>query len=69
MGRATIVVVDCGGGGTSVAPVIDGYVLRKPIQRSHRGGDWTTDQVGQFLTKQVPAIFGSFNAYPYPALV
>ena len=52
VGRSTSMVVDCGGGGTSVVPVLDGYVLNKPIQRSHRGGEWLTEQVHNFLGKQ-----------------
>lgn len=35
-----------------MVPVLDGYVLNKPIQRSHRGGEWLTEQVHNFLGKQ-----------------
>lgn len=42
-GRATSVVVDSGGGSTTVAPVHDGYVLQKAVLSSPVGGDLLTD--------------------------
>ncbi|XVF47470.1 hypothetical protein PTKIN_Ptkin03bG0111200 [Pterospermum kingtungense] len=42
-GRATSVVVDCGGGSTTVAPVHDGYVLQKAVSSSPIGGEFLTD--------------------------
>ena len=51
-GRASALVVDCGGGSTSVVPVVDGYVLRTPIMRSSRGGEWLDDQVREVVEKQ-----------------
>ncbi|KAL3699170.1 hypothetical protein R1sor_017192 [Riccia sorocarpa] len=42
-GRATSLVVDCGGGSTTVAAVHDGYVLQKAIVRSPIGGEFLTD--------------------------
>eukprot|EP00246_Nothoceros_aenigmaticus_P013262 TRINITY_DN4491_c0_g1_i1.p1 TRINITY_DN4491_c0_g1~~TRINITY_DN4491_c0_g1_i1.p1 ORF type:complete len:443 (-),score=90.27 TRINITY_DN4491_c0_g1_i1:228-1556(-) len=42
-GRATSLVVDCGGGSTTVAAVHDGYVLQKAIVRSPVGGEVLTD--------------------------
>ncbi|KAJ7531091.1 hypothetical protein O6H91_14G031900 [Diphasiastrum complanatum] len=42
-GRATSLVVDCGGGSTTVAAVHDGYVLNKAIVRSPIGGEVLTD--------------------------
>ncbi|KAI6683368.1 hypothetical protein NL676_029281 [Syzygium grande] len=42
-GRATSLVVDCGGGSTTVAPVHDGYVLQKAVATSPIGGDFLTD--------------------------
>jgi len=42
-GRSTSLVVDCGGGSTTVAAVHDGYVLQKAIVRSAIGGDVLTD--------------------------
>jgi len=47
-GRSTALVVDCGGGGCSVTPVLDGFVLRQPAKRTPRGGEWITDQVVNF---------------------
>lgn len=42
-GRATSVVVDSGGGSTTVAPVHDGYVLQKAVLSSPVGGELLTD--------------------------
>ncbi|KAJ8431718.1 hypothetical protein Cgig2_028500 [Carnegiea gigantea] len=42
-GRATSLVVDCGGGSTTVAPVHDGYVLQKAVLSSPIGGEFLTD--------------------------
>ncbi|CAM8977114.1 unnamed protein product [Rhodiola kirilowii] len=42
-GRATSLVVDCGGGSTTVAPVQDGYVLQKGVVSSPIGGEFLTD--------------------------
>ncbi|XP_062158095.1 actin-related protein 4 isoform X2 [Alnus glutinosa] len=42
-GRATSLVVDCGGGSTTVAPVHDGYVLQKAVASSAIGGDYLSD--------------------------
>ncbi|XP_021278805.1 actin-related protein 4 [Herrania umbratica] len=42
-GRATSVVVDSGGGSTTVAPVHDGYVLQKAVSSSPIGGEFLTD--------------------------
>ncbi|KAM1256938.1 hypothetical protein EV1_030734 [Malus domestica] len=42
-GRATSLVVDGGGGSTTVAPVHDGYVLQKAVLSSPIGGEFLTD--------------------------
>lgn len=42
-GRATSLVVDSGGGSTTVAPVHDGYVLQKAVVSSPVGGEYLTD--------------------------
>ncbi|KAJ7978428.1 Actin-related protein [Quillaja saponaria] len=42
-GRATSLVVDSGGGSTTVAPVHDGYVLQKAVATSPIGGELLTD--------------------------
>ncbi|KAK8520553.1 hypothetical protein V6N13_031001 [Hibiscus sabdariffa] len=42
-GRATSVVIDSGGGSTTVAPVHDGYVLQKAVSFSPIGGEFLTD--------------------------
>ncbi|KAF7826453.1 Actin-related protein 4 [Senna tora] len=42
-GRATALVVDGGGGSTTVAPVHDGYVLQKAVATSPVGGEFLTD--------------------------
>ncbi|KAH9722604.1 actin-related protein 4 [Citrus sinensis] len=43
LGRATSLVVDCGGGSTTVAPVHDGYVLQKGVTTSPIGGEFLTN--------------------------
>uniref|UniRef100_A0A5B6ZFY8 Actin-related protein 4 n=1 Tax=Davidia involucrata TaxID=16924 RepID=A0A5B6ZFY8_DAVIN len=42
-GRATSLVVDSGGGSTTIAPVHDGYVLQKAVVSSPIGGELLTD--------------------------
>ncbi|KAL9303552.1 hypothetical protein ACSQ67_020815 [Phaseolus vulgaris] len=42
-GRATSLVVDGGGGSTTIAPVHDGYVLQKAVATSPIGGEFLTD--------------------------
>ncbi|CAH2036997.1 unnamed protein product, partial [Thlaspi arvense] len=42
-GRATSLVVDCGGGSTTIAPVHEGYVLQKAVVSSPLGGEFLTD--------------------------
>ncbi|EEH55496.1 actin superfamily [Micromonas pusilla CCMP1545] len=50
-GRATALVVDCGGGGTTVSAVHDGYALTSAATRSPLGGDAITDIVLEYLEK------------------
>ena len=40
LGRHTALVVDCGGGGCTATPVIDGMILKNSLKRSLRGGDF-----------------------------
>lgn len=42
-GRATSLVVDSGGGSTTVAPVHDGYVLQRAVATSPIGGEFLTE--------------------------
>ncbi|CAN0916048.1 Actin-related protein 4 [Linum grandiflorum] len=42
-GRATALVVDSGGGSTTVAPVHDGYVLQKAVTSCPIGGEFLSD--------------------------
>ncbi|KAL3575137.1 hypothetical protein D5086_023238 [Populus alba] len=42
-GRATSLVVDSGGGSTTIAPVHDGYVIQKAVAFSPIGGELLTD--------------------------
>ncbi|THU69828.1 hypothetical protein C4D60_Mb08t18520 [Musa balbisiana] len=42
-GRATSLVVDSGGGSTTIAAVHDGYVLQKAVSTSPIGGEFLTD--------------------------
>lgn len=48
-GRPTSLVVDCGGGSTTVAAVHDGYVLQKAVVSSPIGGEVLTDCLMRFL--------------------
>ena len=51
-GRATALVIDCGGAGTTVAAVHDGYALQKGSTRSPLGGDAITDVILKHLEKR-----------------
>jgi actin-like protein 6A len=51
-GRATALVIDCGGAGTTVAAVHDGYALQKGSTRSPLGGDAITDVILKHLEKK-----------------
>ena len=51
-GRATALVVDCGGSGTSVTAVHDGCALKQASARSPLGGDAITDIVLKYLEKK-----------------
>lgn len=51
-GRATSMVIDCGGSGTTVAAVHDGYALQKAVTRSPLGGDAITDVILKHLEKK-----------------
>ncbi|KAF2588913.1 hypothetical protein F2Q70_00040185 [Brassica cretica] len=42
-GRATSLVVDCGGGSTTISPVHEGYVLQKAVVSNPVGGEFLTD--------------------------
>ncbi|KAK8917001.1 Actin-related protein 4 [Platanthera zijinensis] len=48
-GRATSLVVDSGGGSTTVAPVHDGYVLQKGVATSPIGGEFLTECMAKSL--------------------
>jgi len=51
-GRATALVVDCGGGTTKVSPVHDGYILKKGVVSNKLGGDALTSYLTRQLTEQ-----------------
>ncbi|KAK8515633.1 hypothetical protein V6N13_139395 [Hibiscus sabdariffa] len=51
-GRATSVVIDSGGGSTTVAPVHDGYVLQKAVSSSPIGGEFLTDCLMKSLERK-----------------
>lgn len=44
-GKATALVIDVGGAGTSVTAVHDGMVLKRSVQRSPIGGLWLSSQI------------------------
>jgi len=53
-GRATALVVDCGGAVTRVSPVHDGYILKKGVIKNGLGGDALTGYLTRTLaSKQV----------------
>ena len=45
LGRHTALVVDCGGGGCTATPVIDGMILKNSLKRSLRGGDFLDGRI------------------------
>ncbi|VFQ86681.1 unnamed protein product [Cuscuta campestris] len=51
-GRATSLVVDSGGGSTTIAPVHDGYVLQKAVCTSPIGGDMLTESLMKSLEQK-----------------
>ncbi|KAK4479277.1 hypothetical protein RD792_014788 [Penstemon davidsonii] len=55
-GRATSLVVDSGGGSTTVAPVHDGYVIQKAVSTSPIGGELLTDCLLKSLEQKGIAI-------------
>ena len=63
-GRQTGLVVDVGGSGTRVTPVIDGLVLRSAQRRSGRGGEWLGAVQGRALTE----FCGAKDVVPHYAL-
>ncbi|KAJ3314868.1 Actin-like 6A [Boothiomyces sp. JEL0838] len=48
-GRSTALVIESGASSTSVVPVLDGYVVKKAIQKSPIGGDFVSKQVRQYF--------------------
>ncbi|KAJ8603205.1 hypothetical protein CTAYLR_003822 [Chrysophaeum taylorii] len=54
IGRSSALVVDCGAGTTSAAPVVDGYVLLKATRRSSFGGNFLDAKVLEKLEEVVP---------------
>jgi actin-like protein 6A len=55
-GRTSAVVVDAGASGTTVAPVHDGFVLLKGVQRSVVGGDFMDEQLVALYAAQGRAL-------------
>ena len=50
--RSTSLVVDMGASGITISPVVDGYVLRKSVVSSVRGGDWMDNVLFDDLSQQ-----------------
>jgi len=63
-GRQTGLVVDVGGAGTRVTPIVDGLVLRSAQRRSGRGGEWLGAVQGRALTE----FCGAKDVAPHYAL-
>mmetsp|Transcript_19913 Transcript_19913/g.29625 ORF Transcript_19913/g.29625 Transcript_19913/m.29625 type:complete len:465 (-) Transcript_19913:74-1468(-) len=51
-GRQTALVIDCGGGGCRVSPIVDGIMLKRAQRRNNRGGDWLSDQLFELFAKK-----------------
>jgi actin-related protein len=63
-GKQTGLVVDVGGGGTRVTPVVDGLVLRSAQRRSGRGGEW----LGSVHARALTDFCGAADVVPRYAL-
>ena len=63
-GRQTGLVVDVGGSGTRVTPIIDGLVLRSAQRRSGRGGEW----LGAVQERALTEFCGAKDVVPHYAL-
>ena len=63
-GRQTGLVVDVGGSGTRVTPIIDGLVLRSAQRRSGRGGEW----LGAVQERALTEFCGVKDVVPHYAL-
>ena len=56
-GRQTALVIDCGGGGCRVSPIVDGMMLKRAQCRNNRGGDWLSDQLFEsFANKDINVV-------------
>jgi len=56
-GKATALVIDCGGANTSVAAVHDGMVLKRSVQRSPAAGVWLSSQIrAMWAAQQDPPV-------------
>ena len=55
-GKATALVIDVGGSGTSVTAVHDGMVLKRSVQRSAVGGLWLSSQIRQMWERADPRV-------------
>ena len=55
-GKATALVIDVGGSGTSVTAVHDGMVLKRSVQRSAVGGLWLSSQIRHMWERADPRV-------------
>ncbi|RYP29994.1 hypothetical protein DL767_006477 [Monosporascus sp. MG133] len=55
-GKASALVVDVGGAGTSVTAVHDGMILKRSVQRSPVGGLWLSSQIRNMWEKADPKV-------------
>ena len=55
-GKATALVIDVGGSGTSVTAVHDGMVLKRSVQRSAVGGLWLSSQIRNMWERADPRV-------------
>lgn len=54
-------VLDIGASGVRISPVADGFVLKKSIISTSRGGDWLDKMVAEELNSKFVSIFSSYN--------
>lgn len=52
VGRSSGLVVDIGATATSIVPILDGYILQKPLCEYPVGGDFLDDQISRYLLKE-----------------
>jgi actin-like protein 6A len=60
-GRSTALVIDMGASHTTISPVVDGYVLRKAVVSTSRGGDFMDSLISDTLASRGVQVFPWFQ--------